>query len=82
MQGAESGPLVGRAIGLKDHIAVASVPMSNGSYFLDGYTPDFDVTVVTRLLDAGATIVGKMNMEDFSYGGPGVSGVGDFGNAR
>ncbi len=53
--------------------------MSNGSYFLDGYTPDFDATVVTRLLDAGATIVGKMNMEDFSFGGPGVSGVGDFG---
>jgi amidase len=79
VQGAESGPLVGRSIGLKDHIAVAGVPMSNGSYFLDGYIPDFDATVVTRLLDAGATIVGKMNMEDFSYGGPGVSGVGDFG---
>ncbi len=79
VKGAEEGPLAGLAVGLKDHIAVAGVPMSNGSYFLDGYTPDFDATVVTRLLDAGATIVGKMNMEDFSYGGPGVSGVGDFG---
>src|ERR1019366_8197449 len=47
--------------------------------FLDGYIPDFDATIVTRLLDAGATIVGKMNMEDFSFGGPGISGVGDFG---
>jgi amidase len=79
VKGAERGPLAGRTIGLKDHIAVAGVPMSNGSYFLDGYTPDFDATVVTRLLDAGATIVGKMNMEDFSFGGPGVAGVGDFG---
>ncbi len=79
VKGAESGPLAGSMIGLKDHIAVAGVPMSNGSYFLDGYTPDFDASVVTRLLDAGATIVGKMNMEDFSFGGPGVSGVGDFG---
>ena len=79
VKGAASGPLAGRTIGLKDHIAVAGVPMSNGSYFLDGYTPDFDATVVTRLLDAGATITGKMNMEDFSFGGPGVAGVGDFG---
>jgi amidase len=79
VRGTDDGPLAGRRVGLKDHIAVAGVPMSNGSYFLDGYTPDFDASVVTRLLDAGATIVGKMNMEDFSYGGPGVSGVGDFG---
>ena len=79
VKGAASGPLAGRTIGLKDHIAVAGVPMSNGSYFLDGYMPDFDATVVTRLLDAGATIIGKMNMEDFSFGGPGVAGVGDFG---
>ncbi len=53
--------------------------MTLGSHFMDGYIPDFDATIVTRLLDAGATIVGKMNMEDFSFGGPGVAGVGDFG---
>jgi amidase len=79
VKGADGGLLAGRTIGLKDHIAVAGVPMTLGSHFLDGYTPDFDATVVTRLLDAGATIVGKMNMEDFSFGGPGVAGVGDFG---
>jgi amidase len=77
--GSDVGPLAGRTIGLKDHIAVASVPMTLGSYFMDGYTPTFDATIVTRLLDAGATIVGKMNMEDFSFGGSGVAGVGDFG---
>jgi amidase len=79
VRGAESGPLSGRTIGLKDHIAVAGVPMTLGSHFMDSYTPEFDATIVTRLLDAGATIVGKMNMEDFSFGGPGFSGVGDFG---
>jgi amidase len=79
VKGAATGPLAGRTIGLKDHIAVAGVPMTLGSHFMDGYTPDFDATVVTRLLDAGATIVGKTNMEDFSFGGPGVAGVGDFG---
>jgi amidase len=79
VSGAEIGPLAGRTVALKDHIAVAGVPMTLGSHFMDGYIPDFDATVVTRLLDAGATIVGKMNMEDFSFGGPGVAGVGDFG---
>ena len=79
VKGADKGPLSGRTVGLKDHVAVAGVPMTLGSHFMDGYTPDFDATVVTRLLDAGATITGKMNMEDFSFGGPGVAGVGDFG---
>jgi amidase len=79
VEGAADGPLAGRTIGLKDHTAVAGVPMTLGSHFMDGYVPDFDASIVTRLLDAGATIVGKMNMEDFSFGGPGFSGVGDFG---
>ena len=77
--GAQDGPLAGKTVGLKDHTAVAGVPMTLGSHFLDGYVPDFDATVTTRLLDAGATVVGKMNMEDFSFGGPGFAGVGDFG---
>lgn len=79
VEGAQEGPLAGRTVALKDHIAVAGVPMTLGSHFLDGYTPDFDAPIVTRLLDAGAVIVGKTNMEDFSFGGPGFSGVGDFG---
>ena len=79
VEGAEDGPLKGRTVGLKDHTAVAGVPMTLGSYYLDSYVPEFDATVVTRLLDAGAVITGKMNMEDFSFGGPGFAGVGDFG---
>lgn len=79
IEGAKDGPLAGKTIGLKDHISVAGVPLTLGCHFMDGYTPDFDAPLVTRLLDAGATIVGKMNMEDFSFGGPGLSGVGDFG---
>ncbi len=79
VEGAKDGPLAGKTIGLKDHISVAGVPLTLGCHFMDGYTPDFDASLVTRLLDAGATIVGKMNMEDFSFGGPGLSGVGDFG---
>ena len=34
-------------------MAIAGVPMTMGSHVLEGYTPDFDATVVTRVLDAG-----------------------------
>ena len=77
--GAAAGPLQGKTVGLKDHIALAGVPLTFSSHMMDGYIPDFDATVVTRLLGAGATIVGKLKMEEFSWGGPGLSGVGDYG---
>jgi amidase len=79
VRGADSGPLHGKTVALKDHIALAGVPMTFSSHMMDGYVPDFDATVVTRLLAAGATIVGKLKMEEFSWGGPGLSGVGDYG---
>lgn len=79
IEGAAEGPLAGKTIGLKDHISVAGVPLTFSSHLMDGFVPDFDATIVTRLLDAGATITGKLNMEEFSWGGPGLSGVGDYG---
>jgi amidase len=79
VKGADTGPLRGKTVGLKDHVAVAGVPLTFSSHMMDGYVPDFDATIVTRLLDAGATIVGKLKMEEFSWGGPGLSGVGDYG---
>jgi amidase len=61
--GSGSGPLAGRRVGVKDSIMVAGVPMASGSGLLEGYLPEFDATVVRRVLDAGATIVGKTNCE-------------------
>ena len=55
IQGASSGPLFGKTLAIKDNIAVAGVPMMNGSRVLEGYVPEFDATVVTRVLDAGTT---------------------------
>jgi len=46
-------------VAIKDNVCVAGVPMMNGSATLEGYVPEFDATVVTRTLDAGATIVGR-----------------------
>lgn len=64
-----AGPLAGRTVGIKDNIAVAGVPMMNGSALVQGYVPDQDATVVTRLLAAGATIAGKTVCEDLCFSG-------------
>src|SRR5579872_4751486 len=59
VKGAPTGKLAGKTVALKDNICVAGVPMMNGASTLEGYTPDVDATVVTRILDAGGTILGK-----------------------
>jgi amidase len=59
VNGAARGKLKGKTVVLKDNIMLAGVPMMNGASTLEGYVPDIDATVVQRLLDAGATIVGK-----------------------
>lgn len=69
VEGAASGPLAGLELAVKDSICVAGMPAMNGSAVLEGYVPDSDATVVTRLLDAGATIVGKTNCEDLCFAG-------------
>ena len=67
IKGAEDGPLRGKRIAIKDNICVAGVPMMNGSRVLEGYVPDIDATVVTRILDAGGTITGKAACEDLCF---------------
>jgi amidase len=79
IEGADEGPLAGLTVGLKDNISLAGVPTTNGSR-LPSYTPLHDAVVVERILAAGGTIVGKLNMDDF-----GASGLGEtsaFGPAR
>ncbi len=69
VQGADGGKLAGRTVALKDNIALAGVPMMNGSTTLEGFVPSYDATVVTRLLEAGATILGKATCEHFCLSG-------------
>jgi len=77
--GSPGGILAGKTVSFKDHIAVAGVPMSFGSFALEGFIPDFDATIVTRVLEAGGTIVGKNVMNGLS-GGFGTGGaIGDYG---
>lgn len=67
--GAASGKLKGKTVALKDNVMLAGVPMMNGSSTLDGYIPDVDATIVTRMLDEGATIMGKAHCECFCLSG-------------
>ena len=53
IKGEPTGPLAGKKIAVKDNIFIAGTPLQNGSKIWDGYTPEFDATVVTRLLQAG-----------------------------
>src|SRR2546430_339512 len=77
--GAADGLLAGKTVSFKDHIAVAGMPMSFGSFALEGFVPDFDATVVTRVLQAGGTVIGKNVMNGLS-GGFGTGGaIGDYG---
>jgi amidase len=79
IRGEADGLLAGKTVSYKDHIAVAGVPMTFGSFALEGLTPDFDATVVTRVLQEGGTIVGKNVMNGLS-GGFGTGGaIGDYG---
>jgi amidase len=79
IEGAAVGLLKGKTVSYKDHIAVAGMPMSFGSFALEGFIPDFDATVVTRVLEAGGTVIGKNVMNGLS-GGFGTGGaIGDYG---
>ena len=71
LPGSGSGKLAGKRIGLKNNICVAGMPMQCGSLLLEGYIPDFDATIVTRLLDDGADIVATLNLDNFAFSGAG-----------
>ena len=75
VRGAPDGPLRGKRIALKDTVCLAGVPMMNGSSVMEGYTPEIDATIVTRMLDAGAIIAGKAHCENFCLSGGSHTGA-------
>ena len=79
IEGEPEGLLAGKTVSYKDHIAVASIPMSFGSFALEGFIPDFDATVVNRVLKEGGTIIGKNVMNGLSGGFGTGGGIGDYG---
>ena len=71
LTGAAAGKLAGKRIGLKNNTCIAGMPMTCASKVLEDYIPDFDATIVTRLLDSGATITAVLNLDNFAFSGAG-----------
>jgi len=71
VKGAKTGKLAGKKIGIKDNVCIAGVPMTCASLVLEGYVPDIDATIITRILDAGGEITAVLNMDNFAFSGGG-----------
>ncbi|HWM94385.1 MAG TPA: Asp-tRNA(Asn)/Glu-tRNA(Gln) amidotransferase subunit GatA [Thermoanaerobaculia bacterium] len=66
--GDPAGPLAGVTVSLKDNLNVAGWPLTCGSKILSGYVAPYTATAIGQLLDAGAVILGRANMDEFAMG--------------
>lgn len=74
-------PLDGVPLVLKDNISLRGQPMTAGSRILNDYTPPYDATCARKLVDAGAIVLGKANLDEFAMGSAGThSAFGATGN--
>jgi aspartyl-tRNA(Asn)/glutamyl-tRNA(Gln) amidotransferase subunit A len=65
---AADAPLAGVPLAVKDLFCVEGVPSTAGSRILSGYRPPYTATAVAKLVEAGATVLGKTNMDEFAMG--------------
>jgi len=66
--GQASTPLGGVPVAVKDLFCTEGVPSQSGSKILEGYLPPYTATVVAKLRDAGAPLLGKTNQDEFAMG--------------
>ncbi|TDK41091.1 Asp-tRNA(Asn)/Glu-tRNA(Gln) amidotransferase subunit GatA [Antarcticimicrobium luteum] len=78
--GAGDAPaMCGLPIGIKDLFCTKGVPSQAGSRILEGFLPEYESTVSQQLADAGAVMLGKLNMDEFAMGSSNETSV--YGNA-
>jgi aspartyl-tRNA(Asn)/glutamyl-tRNA(Gln) amidotransferase subunit A len=73
--GGDDGDLLGIPLGIKDLYCTAGVRSQAASHILDGFTPPYESTVTTQLWEAGAVMLGKLNMDEFAMGSSNESSV-------
>jgi len=68
LKAGDAPDLCGIPLGIKDLFCVDGVPAQAASRILEGFRPPYESTVTARLWDAGATCIGKLNMDEFAMG--------------
>jgi aspartyl-tRNA(Asn)/glutamyl-tRNA(Gln) amidotransferase subunit A len=69
LQGHDVAPaMCGLPIGIKDLFCTKGVPSQAGSRILQGFLPEYESTVSQNLMDSGAVMLGKLNMDEFAMG--------------
>ncbi len=66
--GKQLGPMAGVPIGMKDLFATKGVQTTAASHILEGFVPPYESTVSQNLWDAGAGMLGKLNLDQFAMG--------------
>ena len=77
--GADAPAMCGLPIGIKDLFCTRGVPSQAASKILEGFRPEYESTVTEKLFDAGAVMLGKLNMDEFAMGSSNETSV--YGNA-
>ena len=71
--------MCGIPLGIKDLFCTRGVPSQAGSRILEGFRPEYESTVTRQLFEAGAVMLGKLNMDEFAMGSSNETSV--YGNA-
>ncbi len=79
IKGGDAPAMCGLPIGVKDLFCTKGVDSQAASRILEGFKPEYESTVSQQLQDAGAVMLGKLNMDEFAMGSSNETSV--YGNA-